>query len=181
MLRYSYLVLGAILFCFSCAASNGPQFKSGTVRSAFASSWSTVENSNVNGDSKSERIGFNSSTGAFLTPTMESGVNIDYLKTRDSDQPNTIGSASWYGRYWFQTHGMVRSWMEGEAGYAKLQAMGTADDSWFWSTSAGITQFITPGGAVEFWIEYNDYSWNIRGAPYDITDTSIYFGYALFY
>ncbi len=181
MIRLSTLTLISAALCLSCAASNGPQFKSGTVRSAFSSSWNTVETSNSQGESKAERIGFNASTGAFLTPTMESGVNLDYLKTRYSANPSTIGAASWYGRYWFQTHGNVRSWAQAEAGYAKLQAFGSQADNWFYSGSAGITQFITQNGAVEFWLEYSDFSWELRGAPYDVGDTSVYFGYSLFY
>ncbi|HJM39499.1 MAG TPA: hypothetical protein QGG59_05230 [Planctomycetota bacterium] len=169
------------LLTFSCQSSQGKNFESGMVRTALAASWSSSKTETAGVSTESRDRALLASSGAFLTPTMEAGLEFSYDQ-EDGEATKTTGrGASLYGRFWQSPSGPNRTWAQAGLGWSDREIGSDLDGGLWWNASIGVTQFMTKNGALETSIRWNDQSFSSAGFDDSQTRTSLLLSYAIFY
>ncbi|RMH04468.1 MAG: hypothetical protein D6702_03165 [Planctomycetota bacterium] len=166
----------------SCQTSSGPIFEEGTARSSFAGSWSKVTTSPPKGaDQDTTTLETAFTAGAFATPQIETGLKGSFFDQDAGKTSLRAWDAGLYGRYWFQDRGSLRTWVEGDLGYAQGRSQGISDRNVFWGLGAGMTQFLTESTAVELGLVFDHRSFRFRGGgDTTISTLAVQIAYAIF-
>jgi hypothetical protein len=151
------------------------------VRTALAASWASTESETGGISSKNKERALLATAGAFLTPTIESGLEFTYDQEDDGVTKTTGRGVNLYGRMWQSASGPNRTWGQIGAGWADRETNSNLDGGLGWNISIGVTQFMTKNGALETSIRWDDQTYSGAGFDDSKTGTSLLLSYAIFY
>jgi hypothetical protein len=159
--------LAGMLLLPSCQTTQ-QHLKPGMTRTAIAFSYSDMDT--PAGDSTD--LALEGAYGQFFESNQELGFKLGYNDSELGPASTESWILSVYGRYYLATQEALLPWFELDLGWADSDAgSGVA-----WSAGAGITQFVTQGGAIEASIEYQDLTGDA-----DTSGIRAMIGYAIFF
>lgn len=159
--------LAGLLLLPSCQTSR-QHLKPGMTRTAIAFSYSDLET--PAGDNTD--MALEAAYGQFFEADQELGFKAGYNDTEMAGSSSDAWTLSIYGRYYLATQEALLPWIELDLGWADTDAGGGVA----WSAGAGLTQFVTEGGAIEASIEYMD-----QTGDADTSGIRALIGYSIFF
>lgn len=156
-----------IVLLGSCQTTQQP-LRQGMTRTAIAGSYSDLDT--PSGDST--ELSLEGAWGKFYTSDQELGVKLAYEDLDSGAASMDSWTASIYGRYYASTTGVLLPWAEIDLGWTDT----SRDSDFSYGVGAGVTQFISQGGAVEASVDYFDALGDI-----DTSGLRFLLGYAIFF
>ncbi len=157
----------ALLALASCQTTQ-QTLRPGMVRSGAAFSYSDLDVAGTDVTALDLQV----STGTFFEANQELGVNLGYHDLDAGATSFSTWDLALYGRYYLETSAALLPWFELDLGWADNDV----DSAFLWAAGAGISQFMTQGGAVEAALEYESV-----GGDVDTSGFRILIGYSLFF